>query len=266
VCSSDLKAYIEPFCGGMSVLFAKPRVVNERVNDLNGALINLAQVLASEEHWGQLDDWLARTVWSEELHDRCLASRRYFSCDVEDRLLCVERAYATFVLAWMGRGGFSGTPKAQCVSRRNDTGGGWSGSRFRNSCDAIAWMHERLRTVEITNNDGIKISQKLKDQPGTLIFCDPPFIKEGSQYTHSFAMDDHVRLAEALNEKTRSRVVVEYHDHPWLDELYPRDRWRRVPLGRRDQIGNSNGKGEEAGGRKKVSWLLINGDVLGGGS
>jgi len=61
-------------------------------------------------------------------------------------------------------------------------------------------------------------------------------------------------------------VVVEYHDHPWLDELYPRDRWRRVPLGRRDQIGNSNGKGEEAGGRKKVSWLLINGDVLGGGS
>jgi len=45
------KAYIEPFCGGMSVLFAKPRVVNERVNDLNGALINLAQVLASEEHW-----------------------------------------------------------------------------------------------------------------------------------------------------------------------------------------------------------------------
>ena len=39
-------AYWEPFCGSCAVLFAKPPLAFEQINDLHGDLINLAMVFA----------------------------------------------------------------------------------------------------------------------------------------------------------------------------------------------------------------------------
>ena len=41
--------YFEPFCGSMAVLFAKPPSQKETVCDLHGDLINLANVLQSDQ-------------------------------------------------------------------------------------------------------------------------------------------------------------------------------------------------------------------------
>ena len=46
------RAYWEPFVGSCAVLFAKPRIAFETVNDLHGDLVTLAMVLA----WG-LQKW-----------------------------------------------------------------------------------------------------------------------------------------------------------------------------------------------------------------
>lgn len=258
--------FVDPFAGGLSVLFAKPRVACERVNDANGELVNLAQVVASEPAWKDLDERLARTVWCDEVYDDARQTVLWCRSQAEINIPPDghEWAYAAFVVAWMGRGGWSGTDTIQGVSRRNDTGGGWSGTRFRAACDCLAWMHERLRTVEITSIDGIELAgafagKEKGDVPGLAIFCDPPFIEEGGAYAHTFDTrspletreDDHSRLAAALNGYERARVVVEYHEHPRLEELYPPERWRRVPLETRDQVGNGK-RGP------KSSVLLVN--------
>jgi DNA adenine methylase len=37
----------------------------------------------------------------------------------------------------------------------------------------------------------------------------------------------HQRLARVLNT-TPAMVALSYYDHPWLDDLYPAKKWRRV--------------------------------------
>ena len=251
--------YVEPFCGGLSVLFAKPRVKNERVNDLHGGLINLARVVSEPALWEELNERLAKTVWCDDVHAQCCWYATSMRASLETPPQgegMVDWAWAEFVVAWMGRGGFSGTGTLQGPSRRNDCEGGWSGTRFRSACDSLAWMHERLRTVEITSIDGIELAGAFSgkssgDTSKLAIFCDPPFIEEGDSYYHNFTSDDHDLLAGALNEYRHARIVVEYHEHDRLEELYPPKRWRRVPLSTSDQIGNNKG-------RKKSSILLIN--------
>jgi len=128
------------------------------------------------------------------------------------------------------------------------------------------WIHDRLRTVEIFSVDGIELAARMDDEPGTLIFADPPFIQEGGIYRHSFKTstggglfggeaerDDHDRLAAVLNAKAESMVVVEYHRDDRLDHLYPKDRWHRVQLSSRDQLSM---------GSTKRSILLINGPAM----
>jgi len=61
------RAYVELFAGGCSVLFAKSPVRNERINDLNGDLVNLARAFASDRY-PELADWLMRTVWCDRVH------------------------------------------------------------------------------------------------------------------------------------------------------------------------------------------------------
>ena len=251
-------AYFEPFCGGMSVLMAKPRARMEVVNDLHGDVINLARVMAHRTFGPQLYRRLRRMVVSDE--ELATADERIRHTNLEGDDLDAARALDFFVVSWMGRNGEVGLKKnerGRNLCARWSANGGDPATRFRNVTSSIPEFSRRLRGVTVLRRDGFDVIDKIQDVAGTAIYCDPPYIDKSDQYQHDFhngfmGDDDHARLARALRRFSRARVVVSYYDHPRLAELYLG--WTQTKVMMSKHLSNPNGKPKEA-----LEVLLSNG-------
>lgn len=255
--------YAEGCAGGLSVIMAKPPCGHEYVCDLHGDLINLARVVASDELAPRLFDRLARTALCEPMLADADAVVR--SGDYESDEPNVDRAYAYFVTSWGGRNGESGLSKnerGRTVAMRWSANGGGPGVRFKAAVDSIPAWWERLRAVTILRRDWFEFCPKIKDDAGTAIYVDPPYLAKSDEYLYDFdnndgeglAPDDHQRLADALGRFRKARVVVSYYAHPRLRELYPADRWTHVDCSRSKHLTNQAGKASVA-----PEVLIING-------
>lgn len=236
------KAYWEPFCGSCAVLFCKPQVSFEAVNDLHADLINLARVLQREEMALALYAAVSRTLFHEDL----LPTAKAALLDQAPAWPDVERAYQYLLFSWMGLNGISGTPLSSTgtFAVRYSAKGGNGATRWASVAESIPEWHERLRGVQILSRDGLEILGRIDDAEGTAIYCDPPYLTKGSKYVHDFAPEDHRHLAEALGRFRQARVVVSYYADPRLADLYAD--WQvlecptakhMVQSGRRDQRG-----------------------------
>lgn len=264
------RAYCEPFCGSLAVLFALEPCSMEIANDLHGDLINLVRVLASP-HYPDLAQRVARTLMAHELYRESAA----MMTAVEDAASVpiaaavaavnpehVERAYWFLVCAWQGRNGVTGVCKtsngAMHLARRFTLNGGHASTRWRGVAESIPAWHERLRGVMIDRMDAFELLAKLDDTADWAIYCDPPYLVKSKPYTHDFAPADHRRLAELLRRFRHARVVVSYYDHPDLADLYPADRWtiRRLPVTK--NMANT-AKRDTGGKTEAVECLILNG-------
>lgn len=250
------RVYWEPFCGSLAVLLNKPAATLETVNDLHGDLVNLARVIASDEHYRVLLRRLRHTLCVETLPAEA-KERLYGDEPVRE---CVERAYWYFVESWLGRNGFAGTLSTNNGFCRRFTGNGSSSAKRLESavCSIPAW-HRRLRRVVILKSDAFHLIPRIEDAPRTAIYLDPPYITKGGRYLHDFAAADHQRLATELRRFTQSRVVVSYYAHPSLAELYPG--WTVVEKYRTKSLANQ-GTRDRNGATVAPEVLLINGPSL----
>lgn len=215
------RVYWEPFCGSMSVLMAKPPCVMETVNDLHGDLINLARVIQDERLGSQLYRRLRRTLMSEVLHQEAAVRYRAHRYG-KDMTPDVDCAYDYFLCAWLGRNGVAGTQSYNqgfCV--RYTANGGRAATRWTSVVESIPAWRRRLRNVTVLCRNGFEILARLNDEPGSVCYCDPPYLVKGAKYVHDFTAEQHEELAAAVHRFKYTRVVVSYYDHPRLAELYP---------------------------------------------
>jgi DNA adenine methylase len=275
--AGDHRAWWEPFCGGVSVLFSKPRCRQEVLNDLHGDIVNLTMVTASDR-WIQLADRAQRTLYSEALYAACLkrfeAEPTYRPPADPDAVADadVARAYRYLLLTWMGRNGTSGMKRVKFQwTLRYTCNGGDSAVRWRQVCESIPAWHDRLIGVAISNRDGFVLLEKIDDAPGTVIYLDPPYVEEGDAYLHPFESDDapllgkvndHRRLADVARRFKRARVIISYYDHPSIDSLYPG--WTKRALAVAKNLAVQNKRG--AGRVPAPEVLLINGPSLAKGA
>lgn len=135
--------------------------------------------------------------------------------------------------------------------------------RFASAVDSIPSWSRRLRRVFVLCDDGLDLCEKIEDKPGTVIYCDPPYLVKSETYIHDFESADHVRLAAALLRFKFTRVVVSYYAHPNLEKLYPG--WTCVDASTTKYLVNS---GMQQSKEKKIApeVLLINGPALETGS
>lgn len=263
------KAYAELCLGSGAVLMNKPEASMEIANDLYGHVINLNRVLASDRYV-ELAERCQRTL----MHDEIFLEAKSHSCDDLDDAMVppdfdgeitrehVEAAYWYVVMAWQGRNGSAGTGMGnQQICTRYTSNGGSGGLRWAQVGNSIPAWHERLRRVQFKRMDTITLAQKIDDTPDWVLYVDPPYIEKGSKYVHDFVPEDHKRLADSLNARARSRVIVSYYEHPDLDELYPHDRWTRVSLPMNKGLVNAAARGK-TGGALAPEILLINGESL----
>jgi DNA adenine methylase len=194
--------YVEPFFGGGAVLLTRDpedarlwlpphRGVSEVANDVNGKLINFWRVLRDPETFAKFHRAaeaipVGRAEW-ETAHQHC-----YGKDSVAD-------AVAFFVDCRQSRSGLmtSFTPVTRNRTRRNRNG---NVSEWLSAVDGLPAVHARLRRVLIENVPALDLIRR-EDAPGTLFYCDPP-------YLHATRTSPDAYASFELNEKQHQELLT----------------------------------------------------------
>lgn len=207
--------YVEPFCGGAAVFFAKPlpRTNNshhyrECLNDLDGQLINFYRVMQSTDRRFLLPQ-IMNTAYSREEYE--LAQ---FICNaIDGEYTSIERAWGYYVNLGM--------------SFANKYGGGWSVSVYSHN-SAATWENRkrhilktayRLKGVAFECKDALDVIRQW-DSPQTLFYCDPPYINAEQGYKYTYSVDQYRELVSVLR-RIKGSFVLSGYDNPYVPLNWP---------------------------------------------
>jgi len=213
--------YCEPFAGSAAVLINRTPSPVETYNDIDGEVVNFFKVLRESPE--ELTRMIALTPFSRE--------EFYFAVnEPARRLSALERARRFYVRARQARTGLAQTATlGRWANCRNTSRAGMSGvvSRWLGGVGVLPEIGERLLRVQIENRPATDII-RLYDGPGTLFYCDPPYLHQtrGDSKAYGFEMDEeqHRELAAALR-RIKGKAAVSGYRCELMDKLYKG--WRR---------------------------------------
>lgn len=192
------KTYVEPFGGGLAVLFAKPKSEIEIVSDINHSVANFFRVL--REQPAELQRRLKLTPYSRHEHQLC--------CDPKPTRNEIEDARRFFVRV---RQSFSGIEKGTWSlgldkARANDSA---------NIVDRLEKAAQRLRKVQIESRGFKELLPAVKnraDKPNTVIYADPTYLPQcrvhPKTYRHEMSISDHNDLLDLLISFKSAKVII----------------------------------------------------------
>jgi DNA adenine methylase len=215
--------YCEPFAGSAAVLLNREPSPVETYNDLDGEVVNFFRVCRSQSE--DLLKAIALTPFSRE--------EFAIACSLDPEASPLERARRFYVRARQVRTGLAQTATlGRWGNCKNTSRAGMSGiiSRFFGGVEMLPEISLRLLRVQIENRPALDVI-RLYDDPGTLFYCDPPYVHEtrGDSRAYGYEMTDqeHEALAEVLH-RIRGKAAVSNYDSAFLDKLYPPPKWRKI--------------------------------------
>ncbi len=213
--------YCEPFAGSGAVLLNRSPAPVETYNDIDGDVVNFFRVLRDQPD--ELERLIALTPFSRE-------EFWYAVSDPVRGQSSVERARRFYVRARQARTGLAQTATlGRWANCKNTSRSGMSGviSRWFGGVEGLADTAARLLRVQIENRPALDVI-RLYDDPGTLFYCDPPYLHEtrGDSKAYGFEMDaeQHVALAAALH-RIAGKAAISGYRCDLMDRLYRG--WRR---------------------------------------
>ena len=236
--------YVEPFCGSMAVLLAKPRSAMETVNDLDQDLMTFWRMLRDRPE--DLTRACALTP-----HSRAEHQAAYDLQDLDD----LERARRVWVRLSQGRAG---------TMRRT----GWrfyrdpAGSTY-SFPDYLAAYVRRIHDcaavlagVTLECRPALEVIADYGQHPNVCLYLDPPYLAStrgwGNNYAHELRTDDeHRALAEAVTD-CRAAVVLSGYPSNLYDDLY--DGWDRIEMRAWTGNGIRGDHTKTDGDRIEVLW------------
>lgn len=232
----DHQHYVEPFCGGLSVLLAKRPSRMETVNDLDGELMTF---------WRMLRDQPTELIRACMLtpHSRAELTATWEPTD--DDLELARRIWCRLA---QGR---SGTLRNTGWRHYIDPAGSVTSmpGYLEAYSGRLAAAAERLHTVSLESLPALTLIGKYGAQPECLLYVDPPYLgstRPWSNYRVEMKAEaEHRELAAALGD-CAATVVLSGYDSPLYAELY--DGWHRYT--QQTMTGNAN----SAKARTEVLW------------
>lgn len=193
--------YVEVFAGAANLLFVKPKVRTEVINDINSDLTNLFRVV--RYHHREFIRELILVTHSRIEFDVCKA---------QPGLTDIQRAARSWFIMKTAFGGKGGTT-------HSDFGYGTTGraAYSRTAFAALRRCHKRLDGVYVENLDFTDCIRRY-DRPHTVFYCDPPYL-ESAKYKNPFTIDDHRQLAKSL-KAVKGKFLLSINDHPEIRKLY----------------------------------------------
>ena len=212
--------YVEPFGGAASILLQKDRLAAEIYNDLDGTVSEVFRVLQDPVLAANLKRRLYFTLFSRSEFERCY----------EPATDLVDAVAKTIVLSFFGFGSDSITRSCRTGFRAK-----MSDARALPSQHWRAWFADidsfidRLRGVVIEQADALKLFSRY-DTPGTLFYCDPPYVlstrsslagraKKMHGYRYEMTDIQHEALAEQLHG-LRGMVMLSGYRSCLYETLY----------------------------------------------
>lgn len=184
--------YVEPFCGAAWAYFKKTPSASEVLNDINGDIINLYEVVLRNPAY--LVERMRQALASRILFERY----RDMSCEEIEALSCEEQAWRLFYLirlAFGGRNVCSSTAFQKRIAR--ETGEKNTKptlqSRKKNSkkaktfpiktfTESLMKAHERMAENTTLENLPYEKILKMYDAPTTFFYLDPPYADKLDSY------------------------------------------------------------------------------------
>lgn len=176
--------YVEPFCGGAAVFWAKQPSPREVINDLDGRVVNFYRVL--QTRYDELRLAIQSTLHSEKEY-------RLSASVLQDELADeVDRAWAFWVQTNMSFGMklFAG------FAFGND---GSFPNRINNKREEFCQTNyvQRIQGCQVFSRDAVELI-KLKDSPTTFFYIDPPYVSSECGHYKGYTSADFQRLLDTL--------------------------------------------------------------------
>jgi len=218
--------YIEPFAGGASIFFAKPKVDFNLLNDIDKELVNVYLTIRDNPE-GLIAFLKKRTVKDSRIPAKFSKNvlrgeplpatkelHHYFKNEFAPRNN-VERAGRWF---YLNRTSYSGIMNVKNMY--------WGyGDKFsmqpQNWAQNIMRTSVKLQDVYITSYDFEWVIDNAPDH--ALLFVDPPYFSADQDkfYQHFFSKQDHFRLADCIKRNSdRLKFFITYDNTPEVRELY----------------------------------------------
>lgn len=231
------EAYAEPYFGSGAVLLAKSPKSPDIVNDANSILVLFYRVLRE-----QPDDLLHNITLTP-----CSEEEFRLAGDDPD-LPDLERARRFYVRSTMRYGG---SEDGGWVPTFVPSKGAGLGDRWRRSLGRLMPVADRLRNVQILNQDALSVIERVIGNSGYAIYLDPPYLDEtrdGSKYGHEVDVEHHVQMLD-LARSASARVVISGYDSPLYEDRL--DGWHRHVVG----SYSSGTSGSTRTQRNEVLWV-----------
>jgi len=233
--------YIEPLAGGASLFFAKRKVSNNWLNDIDSDLMNCFTII--RDYPEELIDRLKDEKATKERHS-------YYKNVFEPKTE-LDRAVRWF---YLNRTSYSGIMNMQnCFWGYGDK----YSMRPENWPRNIRRTSAKLQGVKLTSLDFERVIEEADS--GAFLFVDPPYFNADQDkfYTHSFTGDDHYRLCNVLRKNSkRLKFLLTYDNSPEVRELYEwavailEKEWNYTINRTDDQKNGTNRKGNRYKGKE----------------
>lgn len=233
--------YVEPFCGSLAVLLAKPPAHMETVNDLDHELMAFWQVLRDRP-----EDLMRSCALTP--HSRA----EYESAADRETSDPVEAARRVWTRISQGRGLTLRPGKEGWKHYVYPSGSSLSMPGYLAAyVDRMAAAAARLADVSLECMPALDVIAKYGAEPDVLLYVDPPYLgttrNQRNNYRHEMKLPDAHRELAGVLQACRAAVVVSGYASDLYDrELYAG--WDRHTLAA--FTGNSTGRGE----RTEVLW------------
>jgi len=237
----DHDHYIEPFAGGASIFFAKPKAKKNWLNDIDKDLINCLIII--RDYPNELIKRLGGEKASKERHT-------FYKNEFESKTN-LDKAVRWY---YLNRTSYSGIMNMQnCY---------WGyGEKY--SMRPENWPRNILRTS--AKLQGVKLTTlDFKDviaqaPKGSFLFIDPPYFNADQDkfYACSFKKDDHFRLEKILRKyREKIKFLITYDNsseirslYPWVKDMHERE-WNYTINRTDDQKNKTDKKGSRYKGKE----------------
>jgi DNA adenine methylase len=231
------KIYCEPFFGGGALFFAKPKSDVEVINDKNGEVINFFKVIKTK--FSELQKEIQSTLHSREHYKNAMVVYAH-----PELFSDVKRAWALWTLTNQGFAGLIGSwgfgqtdsKEKALANKRNDFTSAYA---------------DRLRTVQIENNDALKVIDRC-DSKETFMYVDPPYIGSDMGHYKGYSEEDYTFLLTKLS-KIKGKFLLSSYPSKILSEFVKKYKWRTRKVEKSVAVTKNTDK-------KKTEMLVFNYD------
>lgn len=200
--------YREPFVGGGSIFFGKPKAKVNWINDIEPDLIETYKAIADDLRCKKLCDRVSKEIATKERH---LEIKEYKPQDRDDL------AFKTYYLNRTSYSGIINKPAWGYEIGKSSPPENWH--RF------LLKANKKLNQTKVTCIDFEEVISE-NGKGIVLMYLDPPYFLADQKraYTKHFILDDHYRLENCI-QKTNHYFCLSYDNCPEIKNLY---KWANI--------------------------------------